>query len=189
MQLAFAQACLGAEASEAPVGATLIGPDGAILAAAHNHNIALNDPSAHAEILCLREAGQKLGNHRLAGSILAVTLEPCLMCVGALIHARVAGVVFAASDPKAGALVSNLDGANLPFANHRPWVLQGVMAEDVRLQLFTRYFSTKEAGRGLGTYSARLLTEEYLGGALSFRSEPGEGTTFSVQLPERLPGV
>jgi tRNA(adenine34) deaminase len=139
MQLAFRQACLAAEEGEAPVGAALIGPDGALLAAAHNRNIALSDPSAHAEILCLREAGLKLGNHRLTGAILAVTLEPCLMCVGALIHARVAGVVFAAADPRAGALASNLDGANLPFANHRLWLVQGVLAEECGA-LLKRFF-------------------------------------------------
>ena len=139
MSLAFDEACAAAREEEAPVGAVLIASDGSVLARAHNRNIALNDPTAHAEILCLREAGQKLGNHRLTGSILAVTLEPCLMCVGALIHARVAGIVFAASDPKAGALVSNLDVRTLPFLNHRPWVLQGVLAEDCGA-LLKRFF-------------------------------------------------
>jgi tRNA(adenine34) deaminase len=130
MQQALRQACLAGEEGEAPVGAALFDVRGELLSEARNRNIALHDPSAHAEILCLREAGQKLGNHRLTGSILVVTLEPCLMCVGALIHARVAGVVFAAPDPRAGALVSNLDGAALPFANHRMWVVQGVLAEE-----------------------------------------------------------
>lgn len=139
MALAFDEACLAASEGEAPVGAALYGPDGELLARDHNRNIALNDPSAHAELLCLRAGGQALCNHRLTGCILAVTLEPCLMCVGALLHARVAGVVFAAPDPKAGALVSNLDGANLPFANHRPWVLQGVLAEDCSA-LLKRFF-------------------------------------------------
>jgi len=139
MGLAFDQACLATAADETPVGAVLLAPDGTVLARAHNRNITLNDPTAHAEILCLREAGQKLGNHRLTGCILAVTLEPCLMCVGALIHARVAGIVFAASDPKAGALVSNLDACALPFLNHRPWVLQGVLAEECGA-LLKRFF-------------------------------------------------
>lgn len=139
MGLAFDQACLAAKAGETPVGAVLLGPDGEVLASAHNRSIGLHDPTAHAEILCLREAGQKLGNYRLSGSILAVTLEPCLMCVGALVHARVAGIVFAAADPKAGALVSNLDAAALPFLNHRPWVLQGVLAEECGA-LLKRFF-------------------------------------------------
>lgn len=139
MSLAFAEACAAAREDEAPVGAVLVAADGSVLSRAHNRNIALHDPTAHAEILCLREAGQKLGNHRLTGSILAVTLEPCLMCVGALIHARLAGIVFAATDPKAGALVSNLDARTLPFLNHRPWILQGVMAEDCGA-LLKRFF-------------------------------------------------
>lgn len=139
MSLAFAEACAAAQEGEAPVGAVLLKADGSVLARAHNRNIALCDPTAHAEVLCLREAGQNLGNHRLTGSILAVTLEPCLMCVGALIHARVAGIVFAAGDPKAGALVSNLDVRALPFLNHRPWVLQGVLAEDCGA-LLKRFF-------------------------------------------------
>ncbi|MDO9631357.1 MAG: tRNA adenosine(34) deaminase TadA [Humidesulfovibrio sp.] len=139
MSLAFDEACIAAREDEAPVGAVLIAADGNVLARAHNRNITLHDPTAHAEVLCLREAGQKLGNHRLNGSILAVTLEPCLMCVGALVHARVAGIVFAAKDPKAGALVSNLDACALPFLNHRPWVLQGVLAEDCGA-LLKRFF-------------------------------------------------
>jgi len=139
MALAFDEACLAAAQDEAPVGAVLVDAEGALLARAHNSSITLNDPTAHAEVLCLREAGARVGNYRLCGSVLIVTLEPCLMCLGALLHARVAGIVFAAPDPKAGALVSNLDGANLPFANHRPWVIQGVMAEDCAA-LLKRFF-------------------------------------------------
>jgi Cytosine/adenosine deaminases len=139
MALAFDEACAAANEAETPIGAALIDAEGMLLARAHNRTIALHDPTAHAEVLCLREAGAKIANHRLTGSILLVTLEPCLMCLGALIHARVAGIVFAAPDPKAGALVSNLDGANLPFANHRPWVLQGPLAEDCSA-LLKRFF-------------------------------------------------
>ena len=139
MSLAFDEACAAAREGEVPVGAVLVDAKGQVLARAHNRVIGLSDPTAHAEVLCLREAGHKLGNHRLTGSILAVTLEPCLMCVGALVHARVAGIVFAAPDPKAGALVSNLDATALPFLNHRPWVLQGVMDEDCST-LLKRFF-------------------------------------------------
>lgn len=144
MALAFDEACRAAAEHETPVGAALINADGALLARNHNKTIALNDPTAHAEVLCLREAGEKLGNYRLGGCILAVTLEPCIMCLGALLHARVAGIVFAAADPKAGALVSNLDGAKLPFSNHRPWVLQGVMAEDCGA-LLKRFFLARRS--------------------------------------------
>jgi len=139
MSLAFDEACMAAAEAEPPVGAVLIDAQGAVLARAHNQTIKHHDSTAHAEVLCLREAGARLGNHRLPGTILLVTLEPCLMCVGALLHARVAGIVFATADPKAGALVSNLDGANLPFANHRPWVLPGVLAEDCAA-LLKRFF-------------------------------------------------
>jgi tRNA(adenine34) deaminase len=130
MDLALAEAQQAANCGEAPVGAVLLSPRGEVLASARNESIGLNDPTAHAEILCLRRAGERLANYRLTGSILVVTLEPCLMCLGALLHARVAGVVFGAADPKAGALVSNLDGAALPFANHRLWVIPGVLAEE-----------------------------------------------------------
>ena len=130
MSLAFDEACAAAREGEVPVGAVLVDAKGQVLARAHNSVVGLSDPTAHAELLCLRQAGLALGNYRLSGSILVVTLEPCLMCVGALVHARVAGVVFASPDPKAGALVSNLDAAALPFLNHRPWVLQGVLDEN-----------------------------------------------------------
>ncbi len=139
MSPAFDEACAAASEGEVPVGAVLVDARGQILARAHNRTIGLHDPTAHAEILCLRQAGQQLGNYRLTGAILLVTLEPCLMCVGALVHARVAGIVFAAPDPKTGALVSGLDAAALPFLNHRPWVLQGVMEEDCSA-LLKRFF-------------------------------------------------
>lgn len=139
MAPAFDEACAAAAENETPIGAVLVSADGAVIARAHNQVIALRDPTAHAEILCLRQAGAAIDNHRLGRSILLVTLEPCLMCVGALIHARVAGVVFAAPDPKAGALVSNLDGAALPFANHHMWTLSGVLAEDCSA-LLKRFF-------------------------------------------------
>jgi len=110
-----------------------------MLAKAHNSPISSNDPTAHAEVLCLRKAGLKAGNYRLPGTILAVTLEPCLMCTGALIHARVAGVLFGAPDPRAGALVTNLPGHALPFANHELWVMPGVMEPECSA-LLKRFF-------------------------------------------------
>lgn len=139
MSPAFDEACAAAREGEVPVGAVLVDAGGRVLARAHNRTIGLSDPTAHAEILCLRQAGQALGNYRLTGTILLVTLEPCLMCVGALVHARVAGIVFAAPDPKAGALVSGLDATALPFLNHRPWVLRGVLEEDCSA-LLKRFF-------------------------------------------------
>ncbi|MBG0789578.1 MAG: nucleoside deaminase [Desulfovibrionaceae bacterium] len=139
MDAAFREACLAAAKGEAPIGAALFSKYGELLAKAHNQPIGLTDPTGHAEVLCLRKAAAVLGNYRLTDTILAVTLEPCLMCTGALIHARVGGVVFAARDDRAGALVSNLDGANLPFANHRMWVVEGVMHDECAA-LLKRFF-------------------------------------------------
>ncbi|MFP5239301.1 MAG: nucleoside deaminase [Acidobacteriota bacterium] len=148
MARALRQAWFAGKAGEDPVGALVIeAATGRILAQACNASIGLNDPTAHAEILAIRQAGQALGNYRLGGCILAVTLEPCLMCVGAVIHARLDGVVFGALDPKAGALVSNLDGAALPFANHRPAVLGGVLAHECGATL-SRFFSARRKARG-----------------------------------------
>lgn len=139
MAPAFAEACKAAKAGEAPIGAALFTLSGDLIASAHNAPIALNDPTAHAEVLCLRKAAQQLENYRLPNTVLAVTLEPCIMCVGALLHARVAGVVFGARDPRAGALVSNLDGHALPFANHHLWTVEGVLAEESS-RLLKRFF-------------------------------------------------
>src|SRR5947207_13036060 len=113
MRAALEEARRGLRAGEVPVGAVVV-HDGEIVARAHNAPIALNDPTAHAEILALREAGRKLGNYRLTGATLYVTVEPCPMCCGAVLQARVARVVYGAADPKAGAVESLyrlLDGA------------------------------------------------------------------------------
>lgn len=139
MDVAFGEACKAAREGEAPIGAALFTPTGTLLAAAHNRPIASHDPTGHAEILCLREAARVMSNYRLPNTIMAVTLEPCLMCTGALLHARVAGVVFAARDERAGALVSNMQGGSLPFANHRLWTVEGVMGEECSA-LLKRFF-------------------------------------------------
>lgn len=128
MRLALMEAEAAGEREETPVGAVLLEPGGEVIARAGNESIARNDPAAHAEILALRKGGVKLRNYRLPGCILVVTLEPCLMCVGAMIHARIQGLVFGAPDPKTGAAVSNLQGPNLAFTNHKFWVLGGVLA-------------------------------------------------------------
>jgi tRNA(adenine34) deaminase len=130
MQLALAEAAAAAKAQEAPVGAVIVDENGEILAKAGNSAIRMNDPTAHAEILCLRQAAQKIGNYRLTGASMVVTLEPCIMCVGAIIQARLARVVFGAFDPKAGALSTHLDGARLPFSNHHFETVGGVLEQE-----------------------------------------------------------
>ena len=114
---------------EVPVGAVLA-LDGGIVGEGWNRNITLNDPSAHAEIGALRQAGQRLGNHRFPGSTLYVTLEPCAMCAMALVHARVARVVYAADDPKTGAAGSVFDTLISPLHNHRVEVARGLLADE-----------------------------------------------------------
>ena len=128
MERALALAREAAAAGEVPVGAVLV-RDGALVAEGHNRPIADHDPTAHAEIVALRAAGRRLANYRLPGTILYVTLEPCTMCVGALVHARVQRLVFGAPDPRTGAAGSVIDLARAPFHNHRLAVTGGVLAE------------------------------------------------------------
>ncbi len=128
MRAALEEAQLARAGGEVPVGAVLV--SGAeIVARAHNRPIAACDPSAHAEIEALRAGGQALGSYRLADCTLYVTLEPCLMCAAALVHARVQRVVFGAFDPQAGAAGSRVDVFRLPWLNHRVDVFGGVLAE------------------------------------------------------------
>lgn len=142
MEVALAEAHKAAELDEAPIGAVLVSAEGKLLASAHNSPISHNDPTAHAEILCLRRAAELVGNYRLPGSVMAVTLEPCTMCVGALIHARVAGIIVGAPDPRTGALFTNMDGARLPWANHKMWVQQDVLADQCG-SLLREFFSAR----------------------------------------------
>ncbi|MBS0570228.1 MAG: tRNA adenosine(34) deaminase TadA [Proteobacteria bacterium] len=115
--------------SEVPVGAVLV-IDGEIVGEGWNHNIGGNDPTAHAEILALRDAGQRLGNYRFPGSTLYATLEPCVMCAGAIVHARVARVVYAATDPKTGAAGSVFDTLLSDRHNHKVQVQGGLLAAE-----------------------------------------------------------
>lgn len=128
MARALTLAAQAASLGEVPVGAVLVG-DNELLAAAHNRPIGHHDPSAHAEILALREAAQRLGNYRLPGTTLYVTLEPCPMCAGALVHARVARVVYGAADPRSGAAGSVFALLDSPQLNHQALVQGGVLAE------------------------------------------------------------
>ena len=139
---ALYQARLSLGAGEVPVGAVLVGADGKILAHAHNFPISLNDPTAHAEILALRQAAEILGNYRLPGTTLYVTMEPCLMCTGALIYARVQRLVFGALDPKAGACVSLYRIPEDSRLNHRLEVIGGVREAECR-ELVQKFFQAR----------------------------------------------
>ena len=129
MRLALREAVKAAEEEEVPVGALLV-REGRVVARAHNQPIGMKDPSAHAEILALRRAARKLGNYRLTGCTLYVTIEPCSMCAGAMIQARLRRVVFGASDPKAGASGTVLTVLNHPRLNHQVEIVEGVLAEE-----------------------------------------------------------
>ena len=140
MREALAEAEKGARQGEVQVGALLVTPDGDIIARAHDQPISLNDPTAHAEILVLRQAAEHVANYRLPGHVLYVTLEPCVMCVGAMVQARLAMVVYGATDPKGGGIESvyqiGMDG----LLNHRLQAYGGILAEasEVLLQAFFR---------------------------------------------------
>jgi len=149
MDLAIEQARLGLEAGEVPIGAVVVVGD-EVVARAFNRPIGACDPTAHAEILALREAARRLGNYRLGTTALYVTVEPCLMCVGALVHARVAQVVYGAAEPKTGALVSTVAGLETPGLNHRFSVTGGVREAECR-ELVQRFFRER---RGAGSGAA-----------------------------------
>jgi len=131
MRVALEQARLGLAAGEVPIGAVLV-IDGRIIARACNQPIRALDPTAHAEVLVLREAARATRNYRLTEATVYVTVEPCLMCVGALVHARVRDVVYGAPEPKTGAIVSTMTGLDLPGLNHRFAVTSGVLENDCR---------------------------------------------------------
>jgi tRNA(adenine34) deaminase len=139
MDAALAQAELARDAGEVPIGA-IVSIDGEIVGRGFNQPIRAGDPTAHAEIVAIRDAAQRVGNYRLSGATLCVTIEPCLMCVGALVHARVATLVYGAAEPKSGAVVSTVRGGELPGLNHRFEVVAGVQEERCRelMQAFFR---------------------------------------------------
>jgi tRNA(adenine34) deaminase len=129
MRMALHAAAEAQRVGEVPVGAVLV-KDGEVIAIGHNRPVSGHDPTAHAEIAALRTAAQKLGNYRLPGCTLYVTLEPCAMCAGAMMHARLARVVFGASDPKTGACGSVLNLFAEPRLNHHTEIQGGVLAEE-----------------------------------------------------------
>ena len=131
MRIALQEAQAAADEDEAPIGAVVIDPaTGAVIAKAHNAPIGRHDPTAHAEILALRQAAEQLGNYRLTGLTLVVTLEPCAMCAGAISHARIGRVVFGAEDPKGGAVVNGPRFFEQPTCHWRPEAAGGVLGEE-----------------------------------------------------------
>jgi tRNA(adenine34) deaminase len=129
MRAALEQAALAEAAGEVPIGAVIV-CEGNIIARGFNRNLLDHDPSAHAEMVALREAARVLQNHRLSGCEMFVTMEPCAMCAGALVHSRIARLIYGASDPKAGAVSSVLQVLNHPKLNHQMSVTSGVLAEE-----------------------------------------------------------
>lgn len=134
MSLAIEEARQAQAAGEVPVGAIII-KDGEVIARGHNRNLSESDPTAHAEIVTLRKCGEVLHNHRLTGCTMFVTIEPCAMCAGALVHARLSRLVFGAIDPKAGAVQTVMQVLNHAALNHRMAVTAGVMADECSAML------------------------------------------------------
>ncbi len=134
MQRALEEAARAAACNEVPVGAVIVEQD-RLIACGHNSSISLCDPTAHAEIIALRRAGAEKGNYRLPGTVVYVTVEPCIMCMGALVHARIARLVYGAPDAKAGAAGSAFDTSLYRGLNHRFPVTSGIMEDECRLIL------------------------------------------------------
>jgi tRNA(adenine34) deaminase len=143
MRHALELACSAQDAGEVPVGAVVV-RDGEIIGRGFNAPISRHDPSAHAEMMALRDAAQNIGNYRLVGCELFVTLEPCLMCAGAIMHARIARLVYGASDPKTGACGSVLNVFFEQRLNHHAEVVSGVLADECGLTL-SKFFALRRA--------------------------------------------
>ena len=141
MRAALDQAARARDAGEVPVGAVIVIND-TIVGAGHNQPITSRDPTAHAEIVAMRDAAGKIGNYRLTGASLYVTVEPCLMCVGAMVHARIAELVFGTPEPRAGAIESTQRAHEHPALNHRLTVISGVLAGECR-ELMQQFFKER----------------------------------------------
>jgi tRNA(adenine34) deaminase len=144
MRQALAEARKAEAAGEVPIGAIVV-VDGLVIGTGFNQPISASDPTAHAEIVAMRAAAARLGNYRLTGSTLYVTVEPCLMCVGAMVHARVGTVVYGAAEPKAGAISSMTRAHELPGLNHRLQIQSGVLDEECR-QIMQAFFRSRRGG-------------------------------------------
>ncbi len=144
MEVAVEEAEKAAWLDEVPVGAVLVSEPGEILSKAHNQTVRLADPTAHAEILAIRKAADKIHNYRLLNTFLYVTVEPCVMCMGAIIHARIRGVIYGAQDPKWGAAGSVYDFISDHRLNHRPEIIKGVL-EDTCKRIIQDFFQKKRS--------------------------------------------
>jgi tRNA(adenine34) deaminase len=142
MRLAIVEAARARSLGEVPIGAVVISPDSLLVGAGCNRPISVVDPTAHAEIDAIRAAAQETRNYRLTGCTLYVTVEPCLMCVGAMVHARIGLVVYGATEPKSGALVSAVRAHEAPGLNHRVEVIGGVLEDECR-ELMQDFFKSK----------------------------------------------
>jgi tRNA(adenine34) deaminase len=146
MQLAIAEARDAEAADEVPVGAVVVSPTGEVLGRGHNLVVSTSDPTAHAEIVALRAAAKAIGNYRLTGCTLYCTLEPCAMCAGAMVHARIGRLVYSARDPKAGACGSVMSVVNHASLNHRMEVEEGLLAE-VCGPMLSEFFRRRRAAQ------------------------------------------
>jgi len=143
MAAALEEARRARDGGEVPIGA-VVAIDGVVVGRGFNQPIAAADPTAHAEIVAIRAAARAVGNYRLTGATLCVTVEPCLMCVGALVHARIGTLVFGVAEPKSGAVTSTVRGAELPGHNHRFDVVSGVREDECRA-LMQEFFKSRRA--------------------------------------------
>ncbi len=150
MRAALDEARRALEAGEVPVGAVIV-MAGEIVARGFNQPISASDPTAHAEVVAIRAAARVLENYRITGAILYVTVEPCMMCVGALSHARVGEVVYGAPEPRSGALVSSLRGLESPGLNHRFAVTAGVLEDECRALIQEFFRAKRRPGAAVGT--------------------------------------
>ncbi len=143
MRDALAEALTAEAAGEVPIGAIVVSGS-TVVGRGYNQPISSGDPTAHAEVIALRQAARTLGNYRLTGTRLYVTVEPCLMCVGAMVHARVGTLIYGVAEPKAGAVVSGLAALNHPSLNHLVEVVDGVLADESRA-VIQRFFRTRRS--------------------------------------------
>ena len=148
MAMALDEAARARDAEEVPIGAVIV-LDGAIVGRGFNQPISSGDPTAHAEIVAIRDAARRVGNYRLTGAVLCVTIEPCLMCVGAAVHARIATLVYGAVEPRTGAVVSTVRGPEMAGHNHRIEVVGGVREEECR-ELMQAFFRERRSAQRSG---------------------------------------